>query len=215
MQLEPPLEAIHKPPSTEATSRAFEPRPYATIDRMTTQNAQTPAFNRLNKAQQIFLLALEDTGDHIHAARKAKYPVSRASVVLKSPRIRAALAERRKVVSVQGQPDASFVLARLVIESQREENTGAARVSALNSLADTLGMKGGGSTREDGALSEFLAGIGAAVASGAFAGVSAAVNANVPAVPIVEVVPIVRSLPSVSSVPTVGVVVAAVDDLPF
>jgi hypothetical protein len=182
---------------------------------MHNMNTQTAPPIQLTKQQTTFIDEFEKTRDHLRAAEVAGYKRARASAVLKSPRIQAALAERRKVVSVQGQPDASFVLSRLVIESQREENTGAARVSALNSLADTLGMKGGGSTREDGALSEFLAGIGAAVASGAFAGVSAAVSANVPAVPIVEVVPIVRALPGVSSVPAVGVVVPAVDSLPF
>mgnify|MGYP003627571044 FL=1 len=184
MQLEPPEEAIHKPPSTETSCRAFETRSNATINRMNTQNTQTPAFNRLNKAQQIFLLALEDTGDHIHAARVAKYPVSRASVVLKSPRIRAAIAERRPVVAVQGTANASDVMAGLLIEAQESKNTGAARVQAWKSLADILGMTGGGGSREDGALSTFIRGIGAAVASGAFAGVSAAVSANAPVPPL-------------------------------
>ena len=51
-------------------------------------------------------------------------------------------------------------------------------------LADILGMTGGGGSREDGALSTFIRGIGAAVASGAFAGVSAAVSANAPVPPL-------------------------------
>ena len=151
---------------------------------MTTQNARTPAFNRLNKAQQTFLLALEKSGDHIHAARVAKYPVSRASVVLKSPRIRAAIAERRPAPMVHAQVEPPDVLRMLTTEAQRDTNTGAARVQALAKLADILGMTGGGGSREDGALSTFIRGIGAAVASGAFAGVSAAVSANAPVPPL-------------------------------
>ena len=150
---------------------------------MTTQNAPTPAFNRLNKAQQTFLIALEKTGDHIHAARVAKYPVSRARVVLKSPRIRAAIAERRPAPMVHAQAEPPDVLRMLTTEAQRDTNTGAARVQALAKLADILGMTGGGGSREDGALSTFIRGIGAAVASGAFAGVSAAVGANAAAAP--------------------------------
>tara|TARA_R110002167_G_scaffold307423_1_gene512084 strand:+ start:296 stop:601 length:306 start_codon:yes stop_codon:yes gene_type:complete len=75
-------------------------------------------------------------------------------------------------------------MAGLLIEAQESKNTGAARVQAWKSLADILGMTGGGGSREDGALSTFIRGIGAAVASGAFAGVSAAVSANAPVPPL-------------------------------
>ena len=151
---------------------------------MISQNTETPAFDRLNERQQAFALIVTETGDHIRAARESGYPVRRASVLMKSPRMRAALAESQATPEVHAQADPPDVLRMLTTEAQRDSNTGAARVQALAKLADILGMTGGGGSREDGALSTFIRGIGAAVASGAFAGVSAAVGANAAAAPV-------------------------------
>ena len=145
--------------------------------------AQTVAFDRLTDQQRTFLLEFEQTNNHVNSAELAGYKRARASAVLKSPRMKAAIAERRSALVVNAQADPPDVLRMLTTEAQRDTNTGAARVQALAKLADILGMTGGGGSREDGALSTFIRGIGAAVASGAFAGVSAAVGANAATAP--------------------------------
>ena len=146
--------------------------------------AQTVAFDRLTDQQRTFLLEFEQTNNHVNSAELAGYKRARASAVLKSPRVQAAIAERRSALVVHAQAEPPDVLRMLTTEAQRDTNTGAARVQALAKLADILGMTGGGGSREDGALSTFIRGIGAAVASGAFAGVSAAVGANAPVPPL-------------------------------
>ena len=178
---------------------------------MATQQAETPstpAFNRLNPRQQAFFLSYVETHDHLEAARVANYPVRRASVLVKSPRIRAALAERQPSTVVHAQPEPSDVVRMLLAEAQRPENTGAARVQALAKLANIMGIDGGGGTREDGALASFLRGIANSVAQGAFVGVQAGVAANTPGVPaVVAVSPLEPSqLPALVETPPVSAV---------
>ena len=73
--------------------------------------ARTPAWDRLNQQQKAFLTIYLATKDHIRAAREANYPVKRASVLMKSPRIRAALAEAQPVAEVRIQAEQADVIA--------------------------------------------------------------------------------------------------------
>ena len=178
---------------------------------MTTQQAETPstpAFNRLNSRQQAFLGFLAVHGDHMTAASDAGYKRRKGAALMRSPRIRAALAERQPSTVVHAQPEPSDVVRMLLAEAQRPENTGAARVQALAKLANIMGIDGGGGTREDGALASFLRGIANSVAQGAFVGVQAGVAANTPGVPAVASVsplepsqlPVLAETPPVSAV---------------
>jgi len=158
---------------------------------MTTQQAETgptPAFDRLNSRQQAFLGFLAVHGDHMTAASDAGYKRRKGAALMRSPRIRAAMAERRAAEVVHAEAEPADVVRMLLAEAQRPENTGAARVQALAKLANIMGIDGGGGTREDGALASFLRGIANSVAQGAFVGVQAGVAANTPGVPAVVAV---------------------------
>jgi len=178
---------------------------------MATQQAETPstpAFNRLNSNQQAFLLSYVVTGNHRESAELAGYNADRGGRLVKSPRMLAAMAERRAAEVVHAEAEPADVVRMLLTEAQRPENTGAARVQALAKLANIMGIDGGSGTREDGALASFLRGIANSVAQGAFVGVQAGVAANTPGVPAVaSVSPLEPSqLPALVEVPPVSAV---------
>ena len=150
------------------------------IDTRASEGIRTdgPAYARLTDKQKFWLKIYLTTGDHIRTAKQAGYNKQQASVIVKSPRIQAAIAEQRPAPEVRTQASPDEVTRMLLIEAQRPENTGNARVTAQKALADILGMTGGGGSREDGALPKFLEGIARSVAQGAFAGSLAASRAG-------------------------------------
>ena len=131
------------------------------------QRIQAPA--KLTARQKAFIDLYAASGNHRTAAAGAGYSAKRGSVMLKSPRIQAALAEYHDDVSVMEGVDQQKVIAGLLAEARKVENTGAARVQAWSRLADILGLTGGGGNRELGTLEKFLGGIGTAIGQGVFA----------------------------------------------
>ena len=149
------------------------------------QRIQAPA--KLTDRQKAFIDLYAASGNHRTAAAGAGYNPKRGSVMLKSPRIQAALAEYHDDVSVMEGVDQQKVIAGLLAEARKVENTGAARVQAWSRLADILGLTGGGGNRELGTLEKFLSGIGTAIGQGVFAATTGAKPLSVGAGRVVEV----------------------------
>jgi len=149
------------------------------------QRIQAPA--KLTDRQKAFIDLYAASGNHRTAAAGAGYNPKRGSVMLKSPRIQAALAEHHDDVSVMEGVDQQKVIAGLLAEARKVENTGAARVQAWSRLADILGLTGGGGNRELGTLEKFLSGIGTAIGQGVFAATTGAKPLSVGAGRVVEV----------------------------
>ena len=129
---------------------------------------------KLTDRQKTFIDLYSVSGNHRTAAEGAGFNAKRGSVLLKSPRIQAALAEQFDSVQVLEHADQQKVISGLLAEARKVENTGAARVQAWGKLADILGLTGGGGNRELGTLEKFLSGIGTAIGQGVFAATTGA-----------------------------------------
>jgi len=151
---------------------------------MKQQRIQAPP--KLTDRQKTFVDLYSVSGNHRTAAEGAGFNAKRGSVLLKSPRIQAALAEHHDGAQVLEHVDQQKVISGLLAEARKVENTGAARVQAWSRLADILGLTGGGGNRELGTLEKFLSGIGTAIGQGVFAATTGAKPLSVGAGRVVE-----------------------------
>ena len=147
---------------------------------------------KLTDRQKTFIDLYSVSGNHRTAAEGAGFNAKRGSVLLKSPRIQAALAEHHDGAQVLAHADQQKVISGLLAEARKLENTGAARVQAWGKLADILGLTGGGGNRELGTLEKFLSGIGTAIGQGVFAATTGAKPLSGDARPVVVESAVIR-----------------------
>ena len=162
----------------------------AKLPSMKQQRIQAPP--KLTDRQKTFVDLYSVSGNHRTAAEGAGFNAKRGSVLLKSPRIQAALAEHHDGAQVWEAVDQQKVISGLLAEARKVENTGAARVQAWSRLADILGLTGGGGNRELGTLEKFLSGIGTAIGQGVFAATTGAKPLSGDARPVVVDSTVVR-----------------------